>query len=264
MRTIHACFILLLAGGLALPLIGQDTAPATQPTAQPAVHLKTGQHARSLKTTLHEPVDLEYLLYLPEAYGRDPDRAWPVVVFLHGSGERGNVNRVATVGLPNRLQDDPDYPCIVISPVCPSGKWWTDTDMRLGVMALLDETLDTLAADPARVYLTGLSMGGFGTWDLAQQYPGRFAAIAPICGGGNPYLQQRLKNVPAMVFHGARDKAVPLAMGKQMAGALQAIGGSVQMIVYPDLGHQIWDLAYAGTRLTEFFLQHKLSRPPKR
>jgi predicted peptidase len=269
MRIITSCVILILAAFLTGPLVGQESlpaaspssAPASQPAAQPSNILQTGQHARSLKKTLHESIDVEYLLYLPEAYGRDAERNWPVIVFLHGSGERGNIKRTAGVGLPKRLQTDPDYPFIVISPLCPAGKWWTDTDMRLAVMALLDDTQETLAADPARVYLTGLSMGGFGTWDLAQQYPGRFAAIAPVCGGGNPYLQQRLKNVPAMVFHGARDQAVPLAMGKQMAGALQAIGGAVQMIVYPDMGHQIWDQAYAGTRLTEFFLQHKLRQP---
>src|SRR3954469_24984435 len=145
-----------------------------------------GQTARVFEKQV--PVRLNYLLFLPEGYSNDSDKKWPLMLFLHGAGERGSdVNKVKVHGPPRIVEKRKDFPFIVVSPQCPADSWWRTFELN----ALLDEIQSQYKVDPDRVYLTGLSMGGFGTWELATQYPQRFAAIAPICGGGNPILVRR-------------------------------------------------------------------------
>jgi len=195
----------------------------------------------------------QYLLYLPPEYGKDRSRRWPLMVFLHGAGERGSdLEKVKTHGPPKLVAQGKVFPFILVSPQCPEGQWW-DTDM---LDALLDTVLAKYRVDPDRVYLTGLSMGGFATWAWAAAHPERFAAIAPICGGGDPFLAWRLKSLPVWAFHGAKDPVVPVKMTTDMVDALKAVGGDVRVTIYPDAGHDAWTDTYNNQELYDWFLQH--------
>lgn len=226
--------------------------------------IRAGQFPRYYEGTYKKDLSIEYLLYLPEDYGKDKDRRWPVVLFLHGSGQRGKkVFSVARTGLPQMLKKKKNFPAIVISPQCPPGRWWNDVDVTLKVKAMLDDVCKKYAVDKKRIYLTGLSMGGFGTWHLAQQYPDTFAALAPICGGGNPWLQKRLIKIPTKVYHGTKDRNVPIAFGRLMYDALKRAGGQVEFIEFPNKAHSIWNGIYKNPKLWEWmFAQVKGQRDP--
>ena len=202
-------------------------------------------------------VKANYLLFLPQDYGKEPAKKWPVIVFLHGSGERGqDLRLVKAHGVAKIVEKQKDFPFVVISPQCPREQWWQPAT----IIALLDEVLAKYKTDPDRVYLTGLSMGGFGTWQTAIEYPNRFAAIAPICGGGNPYQLDRIQHLPIWVFHGEKDKAVPIAMSVQMVGVLQQLKADVRFTRYPEAGHDAWTETYDNKALYDWFLEHKRGR----
>ena len=212
------------------------------------------QHPAKLQKQIVREITLDYLLFLPQDYGKDAGRKWPLMIFLHGSGERGSdVNKVKVHGPPKVVAQKKDFPFVLVSPQCPEGKGWEPEE----VVALLDEIQAKFKIDPDRVYLTGLSMGGFGTWETATQYPDRFAAIAPVCGGGRPSVAGRLKGVPAWVFHGEKDDIVPIKRSEEMVEALKAAGGNVQFTRYPDAGHDSWTVTYDNPKLYDWFLQHK-------
>lgn len=197
-------------------------------------------------------VDCRYLLYLPEHY-ESQDR-WPLMLFLHGAGERGdNVEKVKIHGPPKLIAQGKHFPFVVVSPQCPDGQWW-DIEM-LG--ALLDRIERDCKVDPDRIYVTGLSMGGFGTWALACAQPDRFAAIAPICGGGEPKLARQITHLPTWVFHGDADSTVPVDRSKEMVEALKTAGGNVKLTVYPGVGHDSWTRTYDNPALYEWFLSHR-------
>ncbi|MBZ0288568.1 MAG: prolyl oligopeptidase family serine peptidase, partial [Anaerolineae bacterium] len=187
---------------------------------------------------------LDYLLYLPKDYGNSEAGAklWPLILFLHGMGERGNggeeLERVKKHGIARIVDEQPDFPFIAVSPQCPSTSWWAFETEAL--KALLDSILAKYAVDPDRVYLTGLSMGGYGAWALGIQHPDVFAAVAPICGGGEPEKVCALKNVPVWAFHGDADMAVQISESVKMVEALQACGGDVKFTVYPGVEHDSW------------------------
>jgi predicted peptidase len=146
---------------------------------------------------------------------------------------------------------------IIVSPQCPNDMWWPEkTDL---LITLLDEIEAKYRVDTDRVYLTGLSMGGFGTWTLAAKYPNRFAAIAPICGGGERYSANRLKKVPVWAFHGAKDNTVPLARSQEMVDAIKKVGGDAKLTVYPEAEHDSWTETYNNPELYQWFLSHKIS-----
>jgi len=203
------------------------------------------------------PVKLDYLLYLPADYGKDQGKKWPLIFFLHGSGERGSdVNKVKIHGPPKLIAQNADSPVkqfIVVSPQCPSTqRGWNVFDLE----ALLDDVLSKYNVDQDRVYLTGLSMGGFGTWEWATRNPDRFAAIAPMCGGGNTALARRLKSLPIWVFHGDADPTVPVKNSDNMVEALKAAGADVKYTRYPGVGHDCWTQSYNNPELFEWFLSH--------
>ena len=206
--------------------------------------------------TLEQTVRLGYLLFLSRDYGADPDKEWPLILFLHGMGERGDdLELVKTHGIPKIVERQPDFPFIVVSPQCPDeAMWW---DHHLTLKALLEETVAKYAVDVDRIYLTGLSMGGYGTWSMAATYPELFAAIAPICGGGFPEFTSQFKGIPVWAFHGAEDDVVKLEVGQRMVDALRACGGSVRFTVYPGVGHDSWTQTYDNPELYEWFLQHR-------
>jgi predicted peptidase len=204
-------------------------------------------------------VKMKYLLYLPKDY--DAKQSFPLLLFLHGAGERGDdLNALKVYGPPKMIESGQDLPFIVVSPVCPVGKTFETLTSDLTV--LLDEIVEKYKVDQDRIYATGLSMGGFGTWALAVSTPNRFAAIAPICGGGDPRSARRIAHVPAWVFHGAKDTTVPLERSEKMVEALKQSGGNVRFTVYPNTGHNSWIEAYADPELYEWLLQQK--RTPKK
>jgi predicted peptidase len=211
------------------------------------------QQAKSFEKEITVKVKLNYLLYLPDGYGKG-DKAWPLVLFLHGAGESGNnLAQVKRHGPPKLIEGGKDFPFIVVSPQSPGRGW----DARM-LGALLDDVMATHKVDKDRVYVTGLSMGGFGTWSLAAAYPDRFAAIVPICGGGSPGDASKIKEVPAWVFHGAKDRVVVPARSETMVKALKDAGArEVKYTLYPNAEHDSWTETYNNPEVWEWLLKHK-------
>lgn len=199
--------------------------------------------------TLNDGATIPYLLYTPDAYEADTARLWPFILFLHGSGERGqDVELVRLHGVPRTIDKRPDFPAIVLSPQCPLDERWSQQANKL--LTLLNTVLKGLRVDHSRVYLTGLSMGGEGSWHFGSLHPERFAAVLPICGRmppqteGFPEKACALKDVPVWVFHGAKDDRAPVDHSKTLAKVLEDCGGNVQLTVFPDGDHFIWDHVY--------------------
>ena len=182
--------------------------------------------------------------------------SWPLMVFLHGAGERGSdLKKVKVHGPPKIVENKKDFPFILVSPQCPEDVWWPEKVEVL--IALVDDITGRYKVDKKRIYLTGLSMGGYGTWALAAQYPDRFAAIAPICGGGSRVMSFNLKDVPIWVFHGAKDRVVPIKESEEMVKAIRKLGGDVKFTIYPDAGHDSWTETYNNQELYDWFLEHR-------
>ena len=201
--------------------------------------------------------ELHYLLFLPSTYAVHPQR-WPLMLFLHGAGERGDdLQRVKRHGVAKIVEEQPAFPLLVVSPQCPPTEAWAPEPL----LALLDDIEQHYDVDPERLYVTGLSMGGFGTWAVAIAAPDRFAAIAPICGGGDPSRVGVLRHLPVWAFHGARDLIVPLQRTVEMVEALRQCGGNVRFTVYPEVGHDAWTATYANSELYAWFLAH--TRPQR-
>jgi predicted peptidase len=219
---------------------------------------KPKQFKETIKTTLRA----DYLLFLPRGYDPKGSERWPLMLFLRGAGERGtNLAKVAFHGPPKLVKQRPDFPFIVVSPQCPDGETWSN-DVLLG---LLDEVISQNKVDTNRIYVTGLSMGGYGTWSLATRAPERFAAVAPICGGGETIrvlLASRqnsaaLKSLGVWAFHGAKDSVVPLEESERMVNALKKTGAKdVKLTVYPEAQHDSWTEAYANEDLYKWLLGH--------
>jgi predicted peptidase len=209
-------------------------------------------------------VAFRYRLLRPAAVvgeGREGDRH-PLVLFLHGAGERGDDNVKQLKYLPTWLADPAlrrRHPCYVLAPQCRMDERWVDVSWAdvestpqpatptidlMAAMKALDETLAREAIDPARVYLTGLSMGGYGTWDLAARQPDRFAAIMPVCGGGDDRVAARLAALPIWCFHGDADTAVAVERSRSMIAAVKAAGGRPIYSELPGVGHDSWTPAY--------------------
>lgn len=230
---------LFLATGLVVPA-------QTQPAAAP------GQQAKTFEKKITVPARLEYLLSLPTDYGKSR-KSWPLVLFLHGSGESGNdLNKVKVHGPPKLVEANGPFPFILVSPQSPGRGWNPDV-----LSALLDSVIKEYHVDKDRVYLTGLSMGGYGTWALAAAYPGKFAALAPICGGGNPAEAGKLASLPIWVFHGAKDTTVPPKRSEEMVEALKAAGGNPKFTVYPEAGHDSWTATYDNPEFYKWLLAQK-------
>jgi len=215
--------------------------------------VKAGQQAKTMNRQV--TMKSQYWLYLPDEYGHEKKK-WPLILFLHGAGERGsNLNLVTKHGPPKLVKEGKKFPFIIVSPQCPANFWWpTEVEM---LNALLDEIIEKYNVDTDRVYLTGLSMGGFGSWALGCRNPERFAAIAPICGGGQPYVAGKLKDVPVWAFHGAKDPAVPIIMSEVMVRAINRAGGNAKLTTYPNAGHDSWTATYTNQELYDWFLSHK-------
>ena len=217
-------------------------------------------HQKEIKAEVKIEMKIKYLLHLPKGY-ETSKKGWPLVLFLHGAGERGDdLKKVSRHGLPKMLKNGMDLPCIVVSPQCSKHSWWTHPGEQAALIALLDEIEKTHRVDKSRVYLTGLSMGGFGSWMLASDYPDRFAAVAPVCGGGDPSKAAKLKNTPIWVFHGARDFIVPKSKSETMVKAIKKAGGNPKYTLYPKAGHDAWSPTYANPDFYKWMLAQKLEK----
>jgi len=198
-------------------------------------------------------VQLNYLLYLPEGYKQNDEKKWPLILFLHGAGERGNDLDLVKKHGPPKIVEQKDLQFIIVSPQCPAEKRWSVSDLDL----LLEKIIKDHRVEKNRIYLTGLSMGGYGTWEYAMEKPERFAAIAPICGGGSPWQAYRLASMPVWVFHGAKDPVVPIEKSEEMVKALKKVNGNVKFTVYPEATHDSWTETYDNPELYEWFLKQK-------
>ncbi len=243
--------------------------------------VQTGQHAYTFE---QDDLQINYLLFLPEDYGKGPSRRWPLILFLHGSGERGStvgdLERLKAQGLPRLIAEQPDFAAlserfIVLSPQCPGWYWNSQFD---ALDALLSDIQTAYAVDPERIYLTGLSMGGFGAWQYALKRPSRFAALVPIAGGYGYHLETvyvgggysetyltidpappenlcDLKALPVWAFHGAQDTSIPHDQTADvLVDALHACGGEPRYTLYPDSGHDAWTETYQDPALYAWLL----------
>ncbi len=219
-------------------------------SARPGTQCSQAFESKNTKT-----LSCRYLLFLPEGYGKKQKR-WPLMLFLHGAGERGDdLEKVKKHGPPKIVQTRKDFPFIVVSPQCPEEQWWTiKTEVLIN---LLDEIIERYDVDTERIYLTGMSMGGYGSWALASEYPDRFAAVAPICGGGNHMMSLTLKDVLVWAFHGAKDDVVPLKESQELVDAINARGGNAKLTVYPDAKHDSWTQTYKNQELYDWLLEHR-------
>jgi predicted peptidase len=224
---------------------------------------------------------LPYRLLVPEDHGAHAGngaarraRAWPLILFLHGAGERGSDNRAQLKYFPAQMASPAyrrRYPAFILAPQCPPGRTWSALDLRdatprfparpaaeaNAVLRILDAVLRSHPVDPDRVYLTGLSMGGFGCWDLAARFPERWAAVAPICGGGNVRAAAVMKDLPVWAFHGARDKVVDVELSRAMVHALKAAGGRPRYTEFPAVGHHSWMPAYGHRQFLPWLFRQK-------
>lgn len=232
------------------------------------------QSIHTAAKTVTKTLGYKYLLSVPTQHGANGQAQWPVLLFLHGSGERGNDAWGAAKHGPPKLievknlatheRETAAYVAqnfIVVSPQCPKNQWWHPDS----VLAVLDEVMATQPVDARRVYLTGLSMGGYGAWSLGMAHPDRFAAIAPICGGGEfasafmsvTHKRRDLHALGVWAFHGAKDLTVPVSESERMIDMLQHMGArKAKLTVYPDAKHDAWSETYANPELYRWFLQH--------
>jgi predicted peptidase len=222
-----------------------------------------------------------YQVYVPADFSSK--KSWPVILFLHGSGERGSDGLLQTdVGLPHAIRQNwTRFPFVVVIPQCEKDKIWGEPEMEAMALSALDASIKEFRGDRGRVYLTGLSMGGYGTWQFAMDNPGRFAALAPICAGvraprdfpelrvklpadasTDPYSEvaRRIGKTPVWMFHGDDDPSVPVEESRHMAAALKAAGANVKYTEYPGVGHNSWDQAYAEPELAPWLLAQSLRR----
>jgi predicted peptidase len=215
----------------------------------------SGQHRQEFQGTVTRQLQMNYLLFIPEGY--NTDQKWPLIMYLHGGSLRGNdIGKLkeSGSGLVGVVEKEKSFPFVVLSPQCPDGEFWTDTE---ALIALLDEVLKKHSIDPSRVYLTGHSMGGFGTWYLAYKHPERFAAIAPISA---PFVatgwSTTLKEMPIWAFRGAKDDLVPIGGQQELVDALKNLGNDIQFSVLPERDHYILDV-YDNQELYSWFLKHR-------
>ena len=217
----------------------------------------------------------KYQVFVPQDWTKK--KKWPVVLFLHGAGERGDDGLIQTeVGIGTAVRRNRSrFPAVVVMPQCRKNGWWAESTMADVAMAALAEAQKEFNGDRTRIYLTGLSMGGYGTWYLAGKYPGKFAAIAPVCGGilvpdmarmqspddNSPYAEaaQKIGKTPVWIFHGGDDPVVPVTESRRMNEAMKTLGAEVHYTEYPGVGHNSWEKAYAEPELLTWMLAKTLN-----
>lgn len=225
-----------------------DTLRAAEPGKQTSAELDT-----QIK------VQMKYLLYLPPDYEQQP--RWPLLLFLHGAGESGDdLELVKKHGPPKLIAAGKQFPFVVVSPQANRRRGWEPYEL----VALLDSIEKDYKIDPDRVCVTGLSMGGHGTWKLAAYAADRLAAIAPICGGGDPNTVRRFRHVPVWAFHGAKDPVVPVSRSEEMIDALKEAGAQPKLTIYPEATHDSWTQTYDNPELYEWLLAQRRTQRENR
>ena len=213
---------------------------------------------RKMKHLNVDEIDLKHLFFLPKDYYSAEKTTWPLILFLHGMGERGDdLELVKIHGIPKIAEKQKDFPFIAVSPQCPTEYVWGDKKMLQAVESLILKIIKNYRIDKTRVYVTGLSMGGYGTWALAAHRPDLFAAAVPICGGGDPATVNVLKNLPIWVFHGGLDKVVLPEESEKMVRALEKAGGKVHYTLYPEAYHDSWTETYDNPALYDWMLKNR-------
>jgi predicted peptidase len=246
-------FSLLLMGGMS----------ATVSTVRAQEQQRSGLLTRTVKVGA---AAYDYQVYVPSKI-REQSKL-PVIVFLHGIGQRGEGGFVpAREGIANTMLRNylEQVPAIVLLPQCRRNRYWHDPEMDRMVTESLRQTVSEFEADEARLYLTGVSMGGFGAWHMASKHPGKFAALVPICGGSPLIAADRFAPVakgvgrtPVWVFHGAEDPIVPVSESRRMVAALKAAGGDVRYNEYAGVGHNVWLNVLAEPGLLPWMLAQRL------
>lgn len=203
--------------------------------------------------------NLQYYLYFPQEYEEAENDKFPLLLFLHGGGEAGGtLEDLKTNGPPKLLAEGKEFPFLILAPQNPyKRKWWNTR----AVMQLLDTIIETNRVDIDRIYLTGLSRGGGAAWELAVQYPDKFAALAVVCGMTPvPYAAWINKNMPIWVFHGTEDKSIPISESQNMVNKLEEMGYDVTFTKYDGVGHNAWVQAYNTEELYEWFINQKRTK----
>jgi predicted peptidase len=240
-------------------------APSDRIDAHPGKQLPQQVTVRAASAGEPRDVAVPYMLFVPQDYHAS-GKPWPLLLFLHGLGESGHggdeLERVEVHGPPGFVESRPDFPFVVVSPQLPPPKrgmedvptaWKADE-----LIQLVDHVQKHLNIDPTRVYVTGLSMGGFGTFRLVAKYPERFAAAVPICGGGEPAaMAKSLRRVPIWAFHGKLDPTVPVSRSEEMVNAVRRAGGDVRLTIYPDVAHNSWKPTYDNPEIYKWLLSHR-------
>jgi predicted esterase len=259
---IETTWLLTIEGSQASPTAAGSEGQRYPPLGAEAA---PGQHAYSSAAA-----QLDFLLYVPGAYGAGPAARWPLILFLHGSGKVGSVlDALRTGPLPSLLEGQADFPFLVVSPQLrgePGWEFWPQEAPTASLLTLLDEIQSAYSVDPDRVYLTGVSLGANGVWEIGLRHRQRFAALVPVMGYyGFPFTVPdnicELRDMPIWAFHGAKDDIVPLDAEAGLVDALQACGGKAQFTVYPDGRHDVDGQAYATDALYSWLLEQKLDRP---
>ncbi|MBS0203320.1 MAG: prolyl oligopeptidase family serine peptidase [Planctomycetes bacterium] len=256
MRTIRACYLLAFIILLAIP----ELAMAQQDYEARVYTSKQGQK-------------LKYRLLIPKGYSPTGTETYPLVLFLHGAGERGDDNFKQLVHGTKEFAKDENrlkYPCFVIAPQCPDGKKWVEVDWTADSHKQPEESIslvltrEAIAAmqiefrvDPKRLYVTGLSMGGFGTWDMITRTPDMFAAAVPVCGGADDTLADKVAKLPIWAFHGDKDTVVKPERSRRMIAAIEQAGGRPKYTEYPGVGHDSWSRAYADPEFMAWLFAQK-------
>lgn len=200
--------------------------------------------------------NLRYYLYYPENYEASAEEKFPLLLFLHGGGESGgDLKSVKRNGPPKLISRGKKFPFLILAPQNPEEKMWWNTR---AVNQLLDSIIATNKVDENRIYLTGLSRGGGAAWEMAVQYPDKFAALAVVCGMAPlPYASWINKNLPIRVFHGDRDKSIPISESVNMVAKLKEMGYNVDFTIYKGVGHNAWDSAYENEELYDWFMSQE-------
>lgn len=232
------------------------------------------------RTIQVEGAEYRYQVYVPRSWSKK--NHWPVILFLHGIGERGDDGLQQTdVGMGHAIRKNPELwqQFVIVMPQCPSGRYWMEAPIERAALASLEKSIKEFKGDRDRLYLTGISMGGYGVWSIASHHPGLFAALVPICGGivpppqfpelrtdlagdFDPYRDtaQKIGKAPVWIFHGEDDPTVPVTGSRKMAAALQTFGSSVRYTEYAGVQHNSWDRAYAEPELPAWLLAQRARR----
>jgi predicted peptidase len=237
--------------------------PTGTMTIEPAKQLPQSVSVRVHADSGVRDQTIHYMLFTPRGYHAG-DKKWPLMLFLHGLGECGDneLERVKIHGPAKLVESRPDFPFVVVTPQRlppPGGMKDVPTAWKPEpLIQLVDHVVAQMRIDPARVYVTGLSMGGYGTWRLVAAHPQRFAAALPICGGGEPgEMALALRRVPIWAFHGARDQVVPLTASQEMVDAVERAGGDVRLTVYSEVAHDSWTQTYDNPEVFDWLLSHR-------